>query len=95
MSQARVKPQVVRAPANELQPDSDLGARLVTRDVGALSHDEVATALESGAECARQLFDRGLIEGAVLQLCGDMLVIGTKDIEVQRSRPLVLENAVA
>ncbi|MFK4508268.1 UPF0280 family protein [Bradyrhizobium daqingense] len=86
---------VIRAPANELQPDSDLGTRLVTCDVGALSHDEVATALESGAECARQLFDRGLIEGAVLQLCGDMLVIGTKDIEVQRSRPLVLENAVA
>jgi uncharacterized protein len=29
-----------------------------------------------------------------LQLCGDMLVIGTKDIERQRSRPLELENAV-
>ncbi|QIO34722.1 UPF0280 family protein [Bradyrhizobium sp. 1(2017)] len=86
---------VIRKPANELQPDSDLGARLVTRDVGALSHDEVATALESGAECARRLFDRGLIEGAVLRLCGDMLVIGLRDIEEQRSRSLVLENAVA
>ena len=29
-------PAIVRCPANELQPDSDLGARLVTRDVGAL-----------------------------------------------------------
>lgn len=86
---------IIRKPANELQPDSDLGARLVTRDVGALSHDEVATALESGAECARRLFDRGLIEGAVLRLCGDMLVIGLRDIEEQRSRPLLLENAVA
>ena len=85
---------IVRLPANELQPDSDLGARLVTREVGELSQDEIAAALESGAECARQLFDRGLIEGAVLRLCGDMLVIGTKDIEEQRSRPLVLENAV-
>jgi ApbE superfamily uncharacterized protein (UPF0280 family) len=85
---------IIRKPANELQPDSDLGARLVTCDVGALSHDEIATALESGAECARRLFDRGLIEGAVLRLCGDMLVIGVKDIEEQRSRPLVLENAV-
>ena len=28
-------PAVVRCPANELQPDSDLGARLVTRQVGA------------------------------------------------------------
>ncbi|MCK1479110.1 UPF0280 family protein [Bradyrhizobium sp. 197] len=87
-------PAIIRKPASELQPDSDLGARLVTRDVGELSRAEIATALESGAECARKLFDRGLIEGAVLQLCGDMLVIGTKDIELQRSRPLELENAV-
>ncbi|MET4722666.1 ApbE superfamily uncharacterized protein (UPF0280 family) [Bradyrhizobium japonicum] len=87
-------PAIIRKPANELQPDSDLGARLVTRDVGELSQREIAAALESGAECARQLFDRGLIEGAVLQLCGDMLVIGTKDLEEQRTRPLKLENAV-
>ena len=87
-------PAIVRQPANELQPDSDLGARLVTRDVSELSPTEIAAALESGAECARHLFDRGLIEGAVLQLSGDMLVIGPKDIERQRSRPPVLENAV-
>lgn len=87
-------PAIVRKPANELQPDSDLGARLVTRDVGELSRDEIAVALESGAERARQLFDRGLIEGAVLQLCGDMLVIGPKDIERQEARPRQLENAV-
>ncbi|MDA9530102.1 MULTISPECIES: UPF0280 family protein [unclassified Bradyrhizobium] len=87
-------PAIIRRPANELQPDSDLGARLVTRDVGELSHDEIAAALESGAECARHLFDRRLIEGAVLQLCGDMLVIGPKDIERQEARPLTLENAV-
>ena len=66
----------------------------VTRDVGELSHNEIARALESGAERARKLFDRGLIEGAVLQLCGDMLVIGPIEIERQRSRPLTLENAV-
>ncbi|MCK1717016.1 UPF0280 family protein [Bradyrhizobium sp. 141] len=87
-------PAIIRQPASELQPDSDLGPCLVTRDVGRLSHDEIATALESGAECARQLFDRGLIEGAVLQLCGDMLVIGPKDIERQEARPGKLENAV-
>jgi ApbE superfamily uncharacterized protein (UPF0280 family) len=87
-------PAIIRKPANELQPDSDLGARLVTRDVGALSHNEIAAALESGAECARHLFDRRLIEGAVLQLCGDMLVIGPKDIERLEPRPRQLENAV-
>ncbi|WP_025035618.1 UPF0280 family protein [Bradyrhizobium sp. DOA9] len=87
-------PAIIRRPANELQPDSDLGARLVTRDVGELSRNEIAAALESGAECARHLFDRGLIEGAVLQLCGDMLVIGPKDIERLESRPRQLEPAV-
>lgn len=87
-------PAITRMPAHELQPDSDLGARLVTRDVGELSQNEIAAALESGAECARQLFDGGLIEGAMLRLCGDMLVIGTRNIEEQRPRPLVLENAV-
>lgn len=87
-------PAVIRQPASELQPDSDLGPHLVTRDVGRLSHNEVAAALESGAKCARQLFDRGLIEGAVLQLCGDMLVIGPKDIERQEARGRKLENAV-
>jgi ApbE superfamily uncharacterized protein (UPF0280 family) len=73
-------PAVIRLPADEIQPDSDLGARMVTRDVGALSQQEVREALEFGAERARQLYDRGLIEGAVLQLCGDMLVIGPKDL---------------
>lgn len=87
-------PAIVRQPACELQSDSDLGARLVTRNVGELSQNEIAAALESGAECAGQLFDRGLIEGAVLQLCGDMLVIGPKDIEKQPTRPRLPENAV-
>ena len=87
-------PAIIRTAASEIQPDSDLGARLVTRGVGELSRNEIADALESGAECARQLFDRGLIEGAVLRLCGDMLVIGAKDMEEQRTRPLVLENTV-
>ena len=32
-------PAIIRCPANELQPDSDLGARLVTRDVGALRRE--------------------------------------------------------
>ncbi|WFU44470.1 UPF0280 family protein [Bradyrhizobium sp. CB82] len=87
-------PAVERRPANEIQPDNDLGARLVTRDVGALSQTEIREALQSGAECARQVFDRGLIEGAVLRLCGDMLVIGTRDIERQRPRARIAGSAI-
>src|SRR5205807_8729007 len=41
-------PAIVRCPAHDLQPDSDLGARLVTRGVGELSADEIEVALESG-----------------------------------------------
>src|SRR6478752_3861065 len=57
-------PGIVRLPANELQPDSDLGARLVTREVGALSESEIELALEAGADCARFCVASGLIEGA-------------------------------
>lgn len=87
-------PAVIRCPANEIQPDSDLGARLVTRGVGALSRTDRREALESGAERARHLFDAGLIEGAVLQLSGDMLVIGAKDIERHDRRRLESEHTV-
>jgi len=71
-------PAIVRAPASELQPDSDLGARLVTRDVGALSESEIEVALDAGADCARRLLAAGLIEGATLRLKGETLVLGAK-----------------
>ena len=38
-------PAIVRCPASELQPDSDLGMRLVTRDLGALQETEIDDAL--------------------------------------------------
>src|SRR5205823_7893425 len=70
-------PAIVRMPAKELQPDSDLGARLVTREVGALSESEIEQALETGADCARRLLAAGLIEGAALRLEGETLLVGT------------------
>jgi uncharacterized protein len=74
-------PAIVRRPANELQPDSDLGARLVTRDVGALQPSEIATALGAGEECARALLARGLILGAALRLHGEMCVVALQAID--------------
>jgi uncharacterized protein len=71
-------PAVVRIPANELQPDSDLGARPVTREVGALSESEIEQALAVGADCARRLLALGLIEGAALRLKGETIVVGTR-----------------
>lgn len=66
---------VLRCPAHDLQPDSDLGPRLVTRDVGALCAWEIASALDAGADRARGLLARGLIEGAALRLRGEMRIV--------------------
>jgi len=73
-------PAVVRCPANEVQPDSDLGARLVTRGVGKLSEQEIEDALETGSRCARKLLAAGLIEGAALRLSGETIVVGARVI---------------
>ena len=78
-------PAIVRCSAHELQPDSDLGARLVTREVGRLADREVEGALGAGADVARQVFATGLIEGAVLRLLGRTVVVGTAGIA---TRPL-------
>jgi ApbE superfamily uncharacterized protein (UPF0280 family) len=88
-------PLIVRLPANALQPDSDLGARLVTRGVGKLSASEIEDALEAGSRRARQLLAAGLIEGAVLRLHGETVVVGTT--EPRQSRQLhnrALEHAM-
>src|SRR6478752_8505490 len=61
-------PAIIRCPANELQPDSDLGARLITRDVGPLTESEIEAALRAGVHTAQQLLATGLIEGAALRL---------------------------
>jgi len=77
-------PAIARRPACDLQPDSDLGARLVTRDVGELSECEVQDALESGAACARRLMAAGLIEGAALRLQGETVTVAMNGIEMLR-----------
>jgi hypothetical protein len=77
-------PAIVRLPANELQPDSDLGARLVTREVGELAKCEIADALEAGGWRARNLLASGLIEGAALRLCGERVVVGARGMETRR-----------
>jgi ApbE superfamily uncharacterized protein (UPF0280 family) len=86
-------PAVIRCPANELQPDSDLGSRLVTRDVGGLAEDEVEAALRAGASQAQQLLAAGLIEGAALRLNGETVVVGTAAIGA-RALPALHRSAI-
>ena len=69
-------PTVRRAPARDLDPDSDLGARLVTLEVGPLSDAEIRAALARGARCAETFRQEGLIIAACLALRGQMLVSG-------------------
>jgi uncharacterized protein len=78
-------PAIIRCPANEVQPDSDLGGRLVTRDVGVLSSNEIEDALGAGAERARQLLATGLIDGAVLCLHGETVIVGTRSLHAHAS----------
>jgi ApbE superfamily uncharacterized protein (UPF0280 family) len=87
-------PAIVRVPANELQPDSDLGARLVTRDVGALSESEIEIALEAGADCARRLLATGLIESAALRLKGETVIVGIRHAGSHAVHERSLEHAI-
>jgi len=69
-------PAVVRIPARELAPDSDLGDRLVTQAVGELTLNEVNRALQAGARTAELLLRMGLIRSAALSLQGEMRIVG-------------------
>jgi ApbE superfamily uncharacterized protein (UPF0280 family) len=87
-------PAIVRCPANDLQPDSDLGARLVTRDVGDLSHCEIEEALEAGADEARALLARGLIQSAALRLHAETRIVAPKARPGTMSRQMARESVM-
>jgi uncharacterized protein len=71
-------PAILRAPATSLDPDSDLGDRLVTTDVGALPKRLIDHALERGATLAQRLVDQGLIGGAALSLQNNWRLIESR-----------------
>ena len=75
-------PQVTRKPANKLDPDSDLGSRLVTTKVGTLGPDEVAAALDAGSRRAECYLAEGLILGALLMLKGEVRSIGRPGAQI-------------
>ncbi|HEV7410998.1 MAG TPA: UPF0280 family protein [Bradyrhizobium sp.] len=87
-------PAVRRGPAHDLQPDSDLGARLVTHEVGDLSHDEIEEALEAGADKARALLGRGLIESAALRLHGETRIVAPKARSAAAPRQMAKERVM-
>ena len=61
-------PSIRRQPASSLDPDSDLGERLVTVEVGWLAASKVDRGLDRGAAVAEAMRAAGLIVGALLSL---------------------------
>ncbi|HRO13104.1 MAG TPA: UPF0280 family protein, partial [Amaricoccus sp.] len=80
-------PAITRAPANNLQPDTDLGPRPVTTAVAPLAPPDIARALDSGLAAAEAMRTRGLVTAAALFLQGEARTTGplpptTRDTEI-------------
>jgi ApbE superfamily uncharacterized protein (UPF0280 family) len=69
-------PGILRVPARNLAPDSDLGDLFVTQAVGELSPEEIDAALQAGLAVARSLIEEGLIHSAALHLRGETRIAG-------------------
>jgi ApbE superfamily uncharacterized protein (UPF0280 family) len=81
---------IVRRPANTLKDDTDLGHRLVTVDVPALSPQLVHRALANGLVRARELKAAGLIWHVAL-VCQDWLVT-LDDAQPRKWRPSAIPD---
>jgi len=73
-------PAIERIPASEQDPDSDLGKRRVTVDVGALDQQTIDTALNAGEKAAIAAEQAGHISAAVLVLQNTFRVVGTAPV---------------
>ena len=74
-------PAITSVPAADLQPDSDLGARPVTRGVGPLRPDEISAALASGLACAAALLKDRHVTACAIHLAGETRTLGTVPLE--------------
>lgn len=79
-------PAITRVPADEIQPDSDLRRRLVTRGVGDLSEEEISQALDRGVAEAQRLIDKGIVIACALHLCGETRTLGSFTLDQPRRR---------
>jgi len=82
-------PLVVRRPARELDPDSDLREHRVTVAVGELTSEEIAEALARGAGVAAAYRRHGLIAAAALMLAGEIRTLSPESLRLRgASAPL-------
>ncbi|SEO01300.1 hypothetical protein SAMN05216227_103923 [Pseudorhodobacter antarcticus] len=66
-----------RSPAHDLQPDSDLGGRMVVTHIPPLTRADQNHALSLGANRAEAMLRQGQIAGAALFLQDEQRVVGT------------------
>ena len=66
-----------RRPAQDMDPDNDLGPRLVTIEVPPLPQKAVDASLDRGARRATEMLAQDLIAGALLCLQGETRTVGT------------------
>lgn len=69
-------PAIMRQPADELAPDSDLQDRLVTVAVGQLTDDEIDSALMAGSSLATAMYEDRQISAVYSRLQGRSFMIG-------------------
>lgn len=67
---------IQRSPANQLQPDSDLGDQLAVTECPLLPQDDISCALQSGFDRAQGMQDSGQIIAAALFLQGSDRLVG-------------------
>lgn len=72
--------RIRRRAASELDPDSDLGERLVTVERGSLPAESIALALENGCSTTSEMISTGRIRSAMLQCEGQIRIVGETDL---------------
>ena len=78
-------PAIMRAPANALDPDSDLGDRCVTISRGHLSKEKIDLALKSGVSRAQKMVNSGSIEAALLACDGQIRIVEHSEIHISKT----------
>lgn len=87
-------PAIIRAPANSIDPDSDLRDMPVTTRVGTLDDATIAAALERGVAEAERQMRAELIVAAMLVLQGEIRTVGrpswtTRALRCKPPRPAI------
>ena len=86
------EPAIRRVPANDINPDSDLGIHLVTVEVPRLNSHQITRALNAGRVLASRMMQDSRIAGAILVLQGHITLVGLDDLAVFFNSCDMLDN---